>query len=65
MAAKYDLSIEYIMEDEPKGTAGCLREIKDRLNDTFLMLNGDVLCKVDLNDMLKSHREMKLRQLSP
>lgn len=53
----YTADIEFLEEDAPLGTAGGLRLLKDRLNDTFLLINGDVLCRVDLHDMAKTHRQ--------
>lgn len=53
------IDIEYFIEDSPLGTAGCLKRIKEKLEDTFLMINGDILCKVDLKDMLARHRRNK------
>jgi mannose-1-phosphate guanylyltransferase len=53
----YQADIEYLEEEQPLGTAGGLRELKNRLSDTFLLVNGDVLCRVDLQDLAKSHRE--------
>ena len=44
-----------LTEDTPAGTAGALRDID--VNDTILLINGDVLCQVDLADMLNRHRE--------
>ncbi|MDY6788767.1 MAG: sugar phosphate nucleotidyltransferase [Candidatus Nanohaloarchaea archaeon] len=54
----FDLDLEYFVEEQPLGTAGSLREIEG-LNDTFLMMNGDVLCRVDIEDMARKHRESK------
>jgi NDP-sugar pyrophosphorylase family protein len=41
------LSIEYVHEPEALGTAGALALIKERLAKPFLMVNGDVLTKLD------------------
>lgn len=48
---------EVVLEDEPLGTGGSLREVADAVDDTFLVMNGDVLCQVDLEDMYQVHRE--------
>ncbi|MDY6778858.1 MAG: sugar phosphate nucleotidyltransferase [Candidatus Nanohaloarchaea archaeon] len=52
-----NLRIEYLEEEQPLGTAGALRRAKDRLEETFLLLNGDVICRVDVEDMAKTHRQ--------
>ncbi|MCJ7479406.1 MAG: sugar phosphate nucleotidyltransferase [Candidatus Nanohaloarchaeota archaeon QJJ-7] len=49
--------IEVFFEDEPLGTAGSLRELEDDIEDSFLVMNGDVLCEVDIEDMLQAHRD--------
>src|SRR5262249_9792540 len=37
------VSIEVVAEPFPAGTAGALHHVRDRLGDTFLLLNGDSL----------------------
>lgn len=54
---RFGLDIEYLTEERPLGTAGGLRKLRDMINDTFLLMNGDVLCKVDIDDMTESHRK--------
>jgi NDP-sugar pyrophosphorylase family protein len=50
------LRIEYSMEDQPLGTAGPLSLVADRLEDTFLVANGDVLTTLDLRQLVQAHR---------
>jgi NDP-mannose synthase len=52
----HSLRIEYVQEDEPLGTAGPLRLV-ECLDDTFLVMNGDVLTTLDYRDLVRSHRE--------
>jgi len=52
----HDVSISYHQESEPRGTAGGLATI-DRLDDSFLVLNGDVLTTLDYNALLALHKE--------
>lgn len=49
-------TIRYIYENEPTGTAGALKLI-DGLDDTFLMMNGDVLTTLPYDEVLAFHRE--------
>lgn len=49
--------LEYVSEEEPKGTAAALEKVEERINSTFLALNGHVISDVDLEDMLDVHRE--------
>jgi NDP-sugar pyrophosphorylase family protein len=56
---KFGLNISYCKEDEPLGTAGPLNLVKDRLDDTFLVMNGDVLSDVDIRKFIEHHRAQK------
>ena len=54
--SKYGASIAYHMEAAPLGTAGPLADM-DCLDDTFLMMNGDVLTALDYDHLFRAHRE--------
>jgi len=45
----------YVQESKPLGTAGPLRLVSD-LNETFLMMNGDILTKLDYRELIAHHR---------
>ncbi|MFH1424478.1 MAG: nucleotidyltransferase family protein [archaeon] len=49
------VNIEYLVEKEPLGTAGPLRLAKGKIDSTFVMMNGDLLSKIDVLDMLQTH----------
>jgi NDP-mannose synthase len=49
------VSLDYSYEDEPAGTAGPLALIGG-LNQTFLVMNGDLLTTIDFEDLLRAHR---------
>jgi|SRR5680860_271230 len=55
------VTIRYVAEPEPLGTAGAIRfaadELGDELDDRFLALNGDVLTDLDLSALLRVHGE--------
>lgn len=51
---KWDVSIEYSLEDIPLGTMGPLKLIKD-LPEHFLVMNGDVLTDMSFSDFLNCH----------
>lgn len=55
--SKFGVNIEYSREDEPLGTAGPLIMVKDKLTETFLMMNGDVLTSLDITDLIKFHQD--------
>jgi len=51
-----DVEITYVHEEEPLGTAAPLRLVGD-LNETFIVMNGDVLTTLDYSDLTRFHRE--------
>jgi len=51
-----DVEIIYVHEEEPLGTAAPLRLVDD-LDETFLVMNGDVLTTLDYSDLVRFHRE--------
>ena len=51
-----DVEIAYVHEPEALGTAAPLRLVDD-LNESFLVMNGDVLTTLDYQDLVRFHRE--------
>lgn len=52
------VELEYVVEDEPLGTAGAIRNVTSALRgDTVLIFNGDVLSGLDLRALLAIHRD--------
>lgn len=54
--SRFDVQIEYIEENEPLGTAGALYYLKDKIDDDFLYLNGDLIFDVQLERMMAFHK---------
>ena len=52
------LRLRFVEEDEPTGTAGSLSLIPG-LNDTFLVMNGDLLTDLDFHALVDFHRRQK------
>jgi NDP-mannose synthase len=52
----YGLQIDYSLEDKILGTAGPVRLV-DSLDDTFLVMNGDLLTTLDYSDLFRFHAE--------
>jgi mannose-1-phosphate guanylyltransferase len=50
-------AIRWITEEQPLGTAGAVGGARAHLDDTFLVLNGDILTDLDLGALLGSHRD--------
>lgn len=49
------LSITYVEEPEPLGTAGAVKFAESHLKDRFLVLNGDTLADYDLSAEIAQH----------
>jgi D,D-heptose 1,7-bisphosphate phosphatase len=48
---RFGLTIDISIEPQPAGTGGALWQARDRLDDAFLMLNGDSWFDIDLRDL--------------
>lgn len=53
----FGVNIEYFFEKEPLGNAGALFQLKDKLREDFLLLNGDVVFDVDFNRFVEYHKK--------
>ena len=53
---KYGVTMRYTHEDLPRGTAGALKAAENLIDDTTIVLNGDILTDTDLVDVLQYHR---------
>src|SRR5438132_9438573 len=49
------VSLSYVTEQEPLGTAGSVKNAEALLDDRFLVLSGDALTDVDLTELIKFH----------
>ena len=45
-----------IEEDQPLGTAGCVKNIAELLDDTFLVISGDGVTDFDLKEAIRFHK---------
>jgi NDP-sugar pyrophosphorylase family protein len=50
------INLTYVVEENPTGTAGSLASVEG-LDDTFLVMNGDVLTDIDFDDLVNFHRD--------
>ncbi len=53
--------VTWITEDAPLGTGGAIAHATRSLDDTFFVLNGDILTDLDLGALLAFHREREAR----
>lgn len=56
--SQWKVNIEYVEEENPTGTAQSLAAVKGKVAETFLLMYGDVLTDIDLQDMVRFHRDM-------
>jgi mannose-1-phosphate guanylyltransferase/phosphomannomutase len=55
--AEFGVTMRYADEPVPLGTAGSVGNARAFLDDTFLVISGDVLTDIDLTKVLEYHRE--------
>jgi mannose-1-phosphate guanylyltransferase len=53
--------VRYAEEPDARGTAGAIRFAEEMLGDRFLVLNGDVLCDLDLSALIAQHESTEAR----
>lgn len=51
---KWDIQIDYTLEDKPRGTIGPLKQIPN-LDDPFLVMNGDLLTDIHYEELMAHH----------
>jgi NDP-sugar pyrophosphorylase family protein len=54
--SKYGVNIEYSAEKQPLGTAGPLCLVKDKLDGTFILMNGDILTDLNFEKLVEFHK---------
>lgn len=55
--SKWNMRITYTEESDPLGTIGPLSLLRDVLDETFIVLNGDILTDLNLPRMINFHRQ--------
>src|SRR5947199_5497355 len=55
------ISIRYVVEPAPLGTAGAVRYAGESLHESVVVFNGDVMTAVDLGAVIALHRERKAK----
>lgn len=55
--SQWGMEIVYSEEKEPLGTVGPLQLIRKELDQTFLMLNGDLITDLQLETLIAFHRQ--------
>ena len=55
--SEFGVRMVYASEETPLGTAGSVRNAMAELDDTFVVISGDVLTDVDLGAIIGTHRQ--------
>lgn len=53
----YGVSIRYVEEERPLGTAGALYYLKEELSEDFLLINGDIIFDINIDRMYQFHKQ--------
>src|SRR6266545_7546487 len=52
----FGVRLSYIVEDEPLGSGGAIKQLERELTAPFFALNGDIYTDLDLRAMADAHR---------
>jgi NDP-sugar pyrophosphorylase family protein len=55
------IKIRYVVEPIPLGTAGAVKYAGDKLTESVVVFNGDVMTELDLAAVIRMHRERRAR----
>ncbi|MBS3994895.1 MAG: nucleotidyltransferase family protein, partial [Alkaliphilus sp.] len=58
---KWGVHLKYFNEEVPLGTGGSVKNAEEFLEDTFIVISGDALTDLDINQALKYHKMKKSR----
>jgi NDP-sugar pyrophosphorylase family protein len=59
--ADLGIKIRYVVEPVPLGTAGAIKYAGDKLTESVVVFNGDVMTQLDLAAVIRLHRERQAR----
>lgn len=54
---KWNVKIDYCIEDSPLGTGGALKKAAEGINETFVAINGDNLADFDWTAAIETHKK--------
>jgi mannose-1-phosphate guanylyltransferase len=55
------VKLNYVVEDTPLGTAGAVKNAERYLDETFLVLNGDIFTDLDITAMIDFHQKRRAK----
>ena len=55
--SNFGVNITYVVEENPLGTAGSVRNAASLVDDTFLVISGDAFTDFNLTEIVQAHRD--------
>src|SRR5258706_1334913 len=55
------IKIRYVVEPAPLGTGGAIKYAGDKLTESVVVFNGDVLTEIDLGAVIRLHRQRRAK----
>jgi mannose-1-phosphate guanylyltransferase len=55
--SEFDMDIRYSVEKWPLGTGGSVKKAEKYIDDTFMVVSGDVLTDINFKDVVRFHKE--------
>jgi len=52
----FGIDIKYSLEDKPLGTSGCVKVLEDKIRDHFIVVYGDIMLDMKLDDFVDFHK---------
>lgn len=55
----FGVNLKYYIEEIPLGTAGSVKNAQEFLDETFIVISGDVLCDINLAEAIEFHKKKR------
>ncbi len=55
----FGVNITYSLEDKPLGTAGCVKVLENEIRDNFIVVYGDIMLSMKIDDLVDFHTVQK------
>jgi mannose-1-phosphate guanylyltransferase len=55
--SEFGVTVQYAQSEFPLGTAGQLKTAEKLVHERFLLMNGDILTNLNINNLLKTHEK--------
>lgn len=56
---RFGVVLRYVVESTPVGTAGAVKKAAHLIDDTVVVINGDILCETPIRRIIEFHRAKK------